>query len=86
MPLQCGGNQIMAELVSGAIQDTVHNDCKGSFQGLRANPKRSLKKMFDKFTAIDANEDEFLQFFFLNSKILESETPLQAGMDDVVHI
>ena len=60
MPLQCGGNQIMAELVSGAIQVTVQNDYNGPFQLFRINPKRSLKKMSNKFMAMYAKEDEIL--------------------------
>jgi hypothetical protein len=84
--MQFGGNPIMAELVSGVIQVTVQKYCNGSFQGFRIDPKRSLIKMFDNFTTIYANEDKFLQFFFLNSRILENETPEQVEMDGGAHI
>jgi hypothetical protein len=76
----------MAELVSKAIQVTVQKDCKGPFQGFREGSKMSLKIICVKFTAIHANEDKFLQFLFLNTKILENETPEQVEMEEEVHI
>ncbi len=42
--------------------------------------------MFDMFTAVYANDDKFLQFFFLHSRILENVTPEQVRMDEGAYI
>jgi hypothetical protein len=84
--LRFGSNLIMMELVSGAIYVTVQKNHNEPFQGFKIIPKRTLKKMFDRFKAEYAQIDKFLQFFFLNSRILESETAEQVGMEEGSHI
>ncbi len=64
----------MTELVSRAIQVYMHKDCEGPFQVFKINPKKTMKQMFDKLTIVYAKEDEIVQFFFFNSRVLESET------------
>ncbi len=61
-------------------------DCKGTFQPFRTNPRRTFKKMFDRFKAEYAETDEFLQIFHLNNRILENETPEEVRMLEGAHI
>jgi hypothetical protein len=42
----------------------------------------TLKRIFNKFQAKNAKKDEIQQFFFLNSRIMESETTEEVGMED----
>ncbi len=70
-PLRFGGNPIMTEHVSGAIHVHVQKNRRGGFQGFKIDPKKTLKKMSDKFTTEYANEDKMVQFFLLNSLNLE---------------
>jgi hypothetical protein len=50
------------------------------------NPKRKYKNMFDKFKAEYAKKDKILQFFFLNSRVMKSETTEEVGMEDGARI
>jgi hypothetical protein len=61
-------------------------DRKRSFQPFRIIPRRTFKKMFDRFKVEYAQTDGFLQYFHLNKRTLENETPEQVGMEEEVHI
>ncbi len=58
----------------------------GTFQGFTIDPKKTLTKMFDKFTAAYAYDDKIIQLFFLNSRIQESETVEEVGMEEGAQI
>jgi hypothetical protein len=76
----------MMELVSGAIHIYLQKDSEGPIHGFKIGPKMTLKRMFDKFQAEYAKEEEMLQFFFLNSRILESETVEEVGMEEGAYV
>jgi hypothetical protein len=84
-PVRFGGNAIMAELVNGAIHVTIQKDYKGPFQGFKINPKRTLKKMFNRFKAEYDQSDKFYNFL---SQFQDpgNETGDQIGMDEGAHI
>ena len=83
---RAGGYSIMTELVSRAIHVYMHKDYKGSFQVFKINPKKTMKQMFDKLTIVYSKEDEIVQFFFLNSRVLESETLEEVRMEEGARI
>ena len=76
----------MMELVSGAIHIYLQKDSEGPIHGFKIGPKMTLKRMFDKFQAEYAKEEEMLQFFFLNSRVMKSETTEEVGMEDGARI
>ncbi len=45
-----------------------------------------MKKIFAKFRACYANDDIIVQFFYLNLRVLESDTAEEAGMENWAHI
>jgi hypothetical protein len=76
----------MTELVTRAIHIYMQKDCEGPLQGFKIDPKMMLKRMFDKFQAEYAKEDKILQFIFLNSRILKSETAKEAGVKEGAYV
>ncbi len=61
-------------------------DLEGSIHMSKSYPKENLQNIFDELKALYNNDDEIVQFFYLNNRDMESQTAEEVGMEDKAHI